>query len=68
MELEEDMLFNIISDPAESKNVKGFNQGVYKTLMEEVDKYDGIKSSFTVPPFGQGRKTFKAPKNWEIKE
>lgn len=68
MELEEDMLFNIISDPAESKNVKGFNQGVYKTLMEEVDKYDGLKSSFTVPPFGQGRKTFKAPKNWEIKE
>lgn len=68
MELEEDMLFNIKNDPGETKNVKSSNPVVYRALIEVVKQYDTIQSALTVPPFGEGRKTFKAPKNWDIKE
>lgn len=50
------------------KNIKSSNKNISVQLKAEVKKYDSIKSSSVVPPFGQGRKTFKAPKNWEIKE
>lgn len=68
MELNEDMLFNIQADPSEKNDVKSSNRAKYQQLNNEVKKYDAIRSSAKVPPFGQGRKTFQAPENWDIKE
>ncbi|OJU27730.1 MAG: arylsulfatase [Sphingobacteriales bacterium 41-5] len=68
MELKEDMVFDILKDPSEKNNIRGSNQSQYEKLSAEAEEYDAIKPSSKVPPFGQGRKTFKAPKNWEIKD
>lgn len=68
MKLNEDMLFNIRKDPSETTDVKEKNKTVYNKLKEEVKQYDAIKSEIVVPPFGQGRKNFKAPEDWNIKE
>ncbi len=67
MKNEEDEVFQIVEDPNEKKNIKDKNGSVYKTLKEKVTTYDSIKPKKSVPPYGYGRKGFKAPKNWEIK-
>ena len=68
MELKEDQLFNIKKDPSEKNNLITLKKDINAKLDAEVKRYDAIKSSSKVPPFGQGRKTFKAPENWEIKD
>lgn len=68
MKLEEDVVFNITKDPSEKNDLKNTDKGRYQQLSREVEQYNAIKSPVKVPPFGQGRKTFKAPKDWNIKE
>ncbi len=68
MELKEDHFFHISTDPSEKINVSKENQAAYLNLKKELEKYDAIKSDVTVPPFGEGRKGFIAPKEWQIKK
>ena len=35
---------------------------------EKLAVYDAIKPAVEVPPYGQGRKEYKAPKEWKITE
>lgn len=68
MKLENDLVFNVRIDPSEKNDIRASNTDKHKELASKVKNFDAIKSSSKVPPFGQGRKTFKAPNNWEIKE
>jgi len=61
-----DMLFEISKDPAEKNNVIGLHPDVYKKLDKLVTEFDAIKSVKEVPPYAEGRKGFKAPKDWKI--
>ncbi|MCH5598992.1 hypothetical protein [Niabella ginsengisoli] len=64
----DDVLYNIVKDPTEKNNVRKEHPDKYKELLELVKPYDNIESSLVVPPYGQGRKTFKAPKEWSIEK
>jgi len=66
MKASDDMLFEIIKDPFEEKNVRLAHPEIYKQLNAMVSEFDAIKSSLQVPPYGEGRKGFKAPKEWKI--
>lgn len=66
MKQKEDAFFEIMTDPDETKNVKDKYPQEFEELKEEIKVYDSIKASKEVPPYGQGRKNFKAPKDWEI--
>lgn len=66
MKINEDMLFNIAADPSEQINVKKIHPKVYKELNDIVAEFDAIESNAEVPPYHQGRKGFKAPKEWTI--
>ena len=66
MKASDDMLFEIIKDPFEEKNVRLAHPEIYKKLNAMVSEFDAIKSTLQVPPYGEGRKGFKAPKEWKI--
>ena len=68
MKEKEDQLFDIMKDPSEKKNVKALYPAIYNQLLKIVATYNSIKSDVLVPPYGEGRKGFKAPKNWLIKQ
>jgi arylsulfatase B len=61
-----DLLFEINKDPSEKNNVIDANPGVYKKMVKLVSEYDAIKAENVVPPYAEGRKGFKAPKEWKI--
>jgi arylsulfatase B len=66
MKLPADMLIEILKDPSEKSNVKDRFPKVYEELNKLVSAYDAIKPEVAVPPYGEGRKNFKAPKDWKI--
>jgi arylsulfatase B len=66
MKHKEDLLFAIMKDPSEKKNLRDANPGIYEKLNNIVTAFDAIQSSDAVPPYGEGRKNFKAPKEWKI--
>lgn len=66
MKHKEDQLFDIVKDPLEKSNLKVSHDGVYQQMLKKLAPYEAIVSEFTVPPYSQGRKEFKAPKNWMI--
>ncbi|AKQ47676.1 arylsulfatase [Rufibacter radiotolerans] len=66
MKLTQDHLFQIVKDPSEKTNVALQNPAVYADLKKQLAVYDGITSPVEVPPYGEGRKGFKAPKQWQI--
>lgn len=68
MTQENDLLFNIMVDPSEKNDLSKTNPAMFEKLKKMVADYDAIKPAVTVPPYGQGRKGFKAPKDWMIKE
>jgi arylsulfatase B len=61
-----DMLFEIGKDPSEKNNVIASQPEVYKQLDKIVSGLDAIKPANEVPPYAEGRKGFKAPKEWKI--
>jgi len=67
MKLNESALFNIIEDPAEKQNIKNSKQEVFKQLSILARTFDSIRSEVTVAPYAEGKKGFKAPKDWLIK-
>jgi len=66
MKNKEDQFFQILVDPTESQNKKSEFPSEYKDLLQKVESYDSIKPEKSVPPYGEGRKGFKAPKDWKI--
>lgn len=66
MELKEDQLFKISTDISEKKNVFEQYSNDYQQLKKDIEKYNSIKPSKEVPPYGEGRKGFVAPKEWQI--
>lgn len=67
MKAGEDRLFNILEDPQEKTDLKARYPGVYQDLLQAVAPYDHIRSARQVPPYGEGRKGFVAPKDWLIR-
>jgi arylsulfatase B len=68
MENKEDMLFRIATDTSETTNVKTQFSAEYDKMLKKVKPFDEIQPSIQVPPFGQGKNKFKAPKEWKIIE
>jgi arylsulfatase B len=68
MALQEDHLFRIAEDESEKENVAKQNPRICKALQAQLAEYDGIKSDVTVPPYAEGRKGFKAPREWVIEK
>jgi arylsulfatase B len=68
MELKKDQLFKISADMSEKANVAGQYPNDYQKLKQDIEKYNAIKPSKEVPPYGEGRKGFVAPKEWQIKK
>ncbi|MGV3541468.1 MAG: sulfatase-like hydrolase/transferase [Rufibacter sp.] len=66
MKLKEDHLFQIVKDPSEKNNVAQANPAIYTDLKKQLDVFDGIKSELEVPPYGEGREGFVAPKRWQV--
>lgn len=66
MKLTEDQLFHISADPTERNNLLSKYPAEYQKLKKELEKYNNIKASIEMPPFGFGKKGFVAPKNWTI--
>ena len=64
----EDLLFNIRKDPYEKNDIKATHPKIYEELLIAVNAFDSIKPKKAVSPYGQGRKGYKAPKNWMIKK
>jgi arylsulfatase B len=67
MKLKEDAIFDIMKDPSEKNNVKNENPEAYKKLLLILEPFESINPKNLVPPYGEGKKGFKAPKNWIIK-
>jgi len=61
-----DIVTNILTDPTEKRNLADSLPGVLRSLTEALKPYDAIRPSHEVPPYGQGRKGFVAPKDWVI--
>lgn len=68
MKEKEDVLFDLVNDPSEKKNIKNQHQKIYNHLKKTVNPYDNITPANSVPPYGQGRKGFVAPENWVIRK
>ncbi|MGV3638961.1 MAG: sulfatase-like hydrolase/transferase [Adhaeribacter sp.] len=68
IKIQEDHLFRIGQDAAEKVNVREQEAEAYKKLKAQADRYDAIQPALSVPPYEQGRKGFKAPKDWVITE
>jgi arylsulfatase B len=68
MDIAEDQFFHISVDPTEKNNLKSYDSKEYLELKKAIGKYDSIKPSVIMPPFGTGRKGFVAPKDWTIKK
>lgn len=66
MKVEEDMLFYVAVDSAETENVREAYPKVYQELNKAVTAYDAVEAKVEVPPYHVGRKGFKAPENWTI--
>ncbi|RYZ35249.1 MAG: arylsulfatase, partial [Sphingobacteriales bacterium] len=66
MKAGEDLVFDMQKDPFEKTNLREANPGIYKKLAMEVAVFDSIRSAYEVPPYSEGRKNFKAPKDWKI--
>lgn len=68
MKLNTDQLIHISVDVSEKKDVKDVQSAIYKAMKKELEKFNSISSSVTVPPYGEGRKGFVAPKEWKIEK
>lgn len=66
MDEPEDVLYDILADPTESNDVKTQHKRQYRRLSKQVARYDAMTSPEAVPPYGEGRQGFVAPKDWKI--
>ena len=68
MRVNENMLFNMQEDPGETTNIKEKHSEIFEKLKQTVDNYDTIESKQEVLPYEDGKKGFKAPREWNIED
>ncbi len=68
MKLNTDQLIHISTDASERNDVKELQTETYRAMKRELQKFNSIRSSVMVPPYGQGRKGFVAPKEWHVEK
>ncbi|MEL7587449.1 MAG: arylsulfatase [Prolixibacteraceae bacterium] len=66
MDLSHDVLFDLHADPYEKNDLSDKYTELKNRLIRDVAKYDSIRPAREVPPYGEGRKGFVAPKEWNI--
>ncbi len=66
MKVKEDVLFDMRKDQEETTDVKKDNNIIFNKLKKAVVHYDSINANIEVPAYHEGRKGFKAPKEWDI--
>ncbi len=68
MKLKEDQLFHISRDSSESQNIRHSPKAdqPYRLLKSATASFNAIVADQSVPDYGEGRKNFVAPKNWQI--
>ncbi|HEX7846318.1 MAG TPA: arylsulfatase [Chitinophagaceae bacterium] len=66
MNVTEDQLFNIATDPTEKDNVIKKEALAAEELKKKLEPFSSIQPSATAPPFNTGKKDFVAPKEWTI--
>lgn len=59
-------LFRIADDPHEKTNVAAEHADVVKRLIGELKAFRAFQPADAIPPYGQGRRGFTAPKDWRI--
>jgi hypothetical protein len=60
-------LYDLASDPREEKNVADRNPEVVKRLQKQLREFGALQHP-GVGAFGEGKKGFKAPKDWVLPE
>jgi len=60
-------LFNIKEDPKEIRNLTWEHPHIVASLLRRLQEFRSLKVE-GIPDYRDGRRDFKAPKNWEIKE
>lgn len=66
MKVDEDQLFDMKQDPNETANIIDKKEEEADRFEEKLEEYEDMDANFEVPPFGKGRKGFKAPHEWNI--
>ena len=66
MKLSGDVLYNLIEDPYETTDVSAGNPEVMERLTQKTLAFDMLKPEKVLPPFGEGRESFVAPKEWNL--
>lgn len=66
MKLNNDVLFNMISDPYETTDVSGQNKDLMIRLTKKTVALDALKPARELPPYEQGRDGFVPPKEWNL--
>ena len=60
------LLFRIADDPYEKNDVSADHPDVVEQLMRKVKAFRALQPAGGVPPYNEGRKGFKAPKEWSF--
>ena len=60
-------LFRLDRDPGEGRNLAGEHPKIVARLLKRLKEFRSLKID-GVPDFRQGRKGFKTPKDWVVKE
>ena len=59
-------LFRINEDPNEKVNLADRHPDVVRALLEDLKAFRALRYEKGLPPYGQGRKGFQAPKDWTM--
>lgn len=60
-------LYDLADDPHEQSDVSGEHSAQVKKLRQRLTEFAGLRPNEHVKPFGEGRKGYKAPKDWIVR-
>ena len=64
----ETMLFQINEDPNETTDLAAKRPDVVKALLKDLKAFRALRAEKGLPPYGQGRQGFQAPKDWGFRK
>ena len=62
------MLFQINEDPNETTDLAAKRPDVVKALLKDLKAFRALRAEKGLPPYGQGRQGFQAPKDWGFRK